>query len=396
MLSGAKENGKTGKEYGFFTILFCVSEVYTTCFSSLSHSILPNVIRDYLEKNKILISSYLDTFFTRKREALSFLGDTGQNALQRLHDFTVRGKMIRGGCAILAYSLFTDENIEKALPAAAAAEFFQSALLVHDDIMDRDLSRRGHPSLYHQYQQVLEKQSLPDSLHSGESLAICAGDIAFFLGYELLSLLRPPETGNRITEYASKELSNVAAAQMIDVRRGLDPEFPDEREIIKLYRYKTGRYTFSLPFWMGARLAGAEEKNLVLLEKIGELLGILFQIKDDELGLFGDEKVLGKPVGSDLREGKKTLHIALLYKMGSQKIRRELSAVNSAGTVSDPQVDTIRNAAEQLEIRRYIETRYLQPVSRELTTLLAELRDILPASRTLLTHLIDFILNRDK
>ena len=78
-------------------------------------------------------------------------------------------------------------------------------------------------------------------------------------------------------------------------------------------RYKTGRYSFSLPLLAGAMLADAPAELRGKLETFGESIGLLFQIRDDELGLFGDERELGKPVGSDVREGKKTHHLLIAH-----------------------------------------------------------------------------------
>lgn len=387
---GIKENGKSGKIHGFFQ-----PAIHKLAINHLSNY-TSQVISDYLNKNKSRITAYLDLFFSAKKQELSFLGEEGQEVLQRLFDFTVRGKMVRGGCTILGYNLFSDKQSDIVLPAAAAAELFQSALLIHDDIMDRDESRRGFPSLYFQYHQVLKEKSLPDALHSGESLAICGGDIAFFLGYELLSRLRPSETGMKIIEYVSKELTGVAVAQMIDVKRGIDPVFPDEEAIIELYRYKTGRYTFSLPLWMGARLAGTEERNFTILEKMGELMGILFQLKDDELGLFGDDTVMGKPVGSDLREGKKTLHIALLHRMASEADRRVINAVMTEGEITGNGIKEIRECAERLKLKQYIESRYLRPLTAELQRLLNDLSDAFPQAIKIVDRLIIYITDRIK
>lgn len=94
-------------------------------------------------------------------------------------------------------------------------------------------------------------------------------------------------------------------AQIADVGFGTQETLPSLDEILEVYVYKTARYTITLPLCAGASFAGRPDA-IPALEAIGDPLGIVFQLQDDYLGLFGDEKELGKPVGSDIREGKKT------------------------------------------------------------------------------------------
>ena len=118
--------------------------------------------------------------------------------------------------------------------------------------MDKDTVRRGLEAIHVQY---------------GEAIGICVGDLLFFLGYELLT--------PSVIALASREFANVAVAQMQDVSGGGDT--------LATYTYKTARYTFSLPMMAGAILAGADKNTTDLLEKLGEAMGLLFQIRDDEL-----------------------------------------------------------------------------------------------------------------
>jgi geranylgeranyl diphosphate synthase type I len=152
------------------------------------------------------------------------------------------------------------KNVNEALPLACALELFHAAFLIHDDIMDGDAVRRGKPSMHAQV---------------GESVALSIGDMAIFCGYDVLSHL-----GQELVSYISRELANVTVAQMHDV-------YPREEQtrdaLLHTYTYKTARYTFSLPLAAGAILAGAPGETIAQLERLGESMGILFQIRDDEL-----------------------------------------------------------------------------------------------------------------
>jgi geranylgeranyl diphosphate synthase type I len=117
---------------------------------------------------------------------------------------------------------------------------------------------------------------------------------------------------------------------MEDIWYGSAGGVPSEKVILSLYARKTGRYSCSLPLMAGAALAGAAESELEELSRLGEAMGVLFQIRDDELGVFGDEADLGKPVGSDVREGKKTIFVrALLDALPPEEASRALSFFGS-------------------------------------------------------------------
>ncbi|MBN2351476.1 MAG: polyprenyl synthetase family protein [Spirochaetales bacterium] len=262
------------------------------------------------EAHKRLITAYLDRELGAAADPLTGVNRFGAEARSLLLEFTRRGKMIRGGLVALGYGLFRDDESEEATACGAALELLQSAILIHDDIMDRDLVRRGEKTLTAGYIETARAAGFADSDRTGEALGICLGDIGFFLAFRILSgIATPGPVAARLVTLFAREMAFVGAAQMLDVWSGaerLAARAMAEDEIISLYRYKTGRYTFALPLAAGALLAGREEM-IPALELIGEDLGVAFQLKDDELDLFGEEREIGKPVGSDLREGKHTL-----------------------------------------------------------------------------------------
>lgn len=239
-----------------------------------------------------------------------------------LGEYATSGKMLRGILACLGYELFSEAkgssgHDKDSIALATALELFQAGLLVHDDIMDKDDMRRGKPTLHKVFEQ---KEALRESATAGlpatcggmdfgslgEAMGICAGDIYYFIAWKLIARLGP-----RMGEGFSEELVKVCLAQMKDVQMGTSRSFPPLKEVLDVYAYKTARYTITLPLSSGARLAGRSDA-IPALEELGLNLGILFQLQDDYLGLFGDEEELGKPVGSDIREGKKTPYMVLL------------------------------------------------------------------------------------
>ncbi|TFG59724.1 MAG: polyprenyl synthetase family protein, partial [Spirochaetales bacterium] len=140
----------------------------------------------YFTGKREKITAYLRGFLDNVQKNFSAIHPLGADLIDRLFRFTAEGKMLRGALACLGYDLFRNSADDSMISLGAAIELFQSALLIHDDIMDRDVSRRGKPSLFYHYQQKALNENLSDAFHAGESLAICAGDAAFFLAYEIL------------------------------------------------------------------------------------------------------------------------------------------------------------------------------------------------------------------
>ena len=280
-----------------------------------------------LKKYSKKIESFLTTFLNARRPEMAAVNAWGADLVGRIRPFLTGGKMIRGSLILAAHDRFGGTAGRDAVKAAAAMELFHSAFLIHDDIMDDDPLRRGRPSVHVQYRLLAEQEGLSDPVGFGRGAALCAGDVLLFMGHEILaSLTSPPAVKSDVLRLFSRELAHVGPAQIQDVYFAKTSREVTREDIFRLYTYKTARYTFSLPLSVGARLAGVGPKALRELAEIGRDLGLIFQIKDDELGQFGDKKVTGKPVGSDVGEGKKTLYYLTLKKaLGSETPPKALS-----------------------------------------------------------------------
>jgi len=280
----------------------------------------------------------------------------------------LRGCLVRLGYELAAGRTPAGDDEQATTTAGAAMELFQSGLLIHDDIMDRDRVRRGAPTLHVSYESDLTRGRYDDAAHNAGSLGICAGDIAYFSAFRALSELPVSDAvARRIVSIAARELALVGVAQMQDVANGAIKEGsenpfrdgscePCEDAVLRLYRYKTGRYTFSLPLALGAALAGAGDETSHSLELAGENLGILFQLKDDELGLFADEAELGKPVGADIREDKKTLFRLRLFERADEQTSRRLRAIFGNREAGALETAFVRTMLVSLGIREELAT----------------------------------------
>lgn len=184
----------------------------------------------------------------------------------------------------------------QALPAAAAIELLHNFTLIHDDIEDRDRTRRGRPTLWAVW---------------GEPQAINAGDALFALAYRSLFNLQktqvPPETVLRAVNRYTDAILHITEGQHLDLSFESEGQV-DEATYLTMIRGKTAAL-LGLACELGGILAGATESRLAALGEFGVELGLAFQMQDDWLGLWGSAAQTGKPVGSDLRNRKKTLPI---------------------------------------------------------------------------------------
>lgn len=356
----------------------------------------------YFQARRDEISAFLLELFREKGAEFDLVNSLGRDLGERLYRFAVQGKMLRGGLVSLGYAVSrgraADESgsLERAALncAGAAMELLQSGLLVHDDIMDRDTTRRGHPTIFYQYAERAEQEGARDAHHLGEALGICAGDVCFFLAFELLSRLPVPDPLVRqALALCGRELARVAVAQMQDVSWGSSKDAPGEEEVLRLYVYKTGRYTFSLPLALGGMLGQADACTMDRLERLGECLGILFQIRDDELGLFGDPEKLGKPVGSDVREGKKTLFYSYLRRRASAEELKRLDSIFGNPQAGEAELELVHRLLERLGVRRSVEER-CEAFMSEARALIAELPDPPGGERGVLSELLEYTLAR--
>ena len=333
----------------------------------------------------------------------ALFGTRGEDSLERIVEFCSRGKMIRG-CLVFLGAQASDflpasrgSAVERSLPGVAAAmELFQAGLLAHDDIMDRDLTRRGAPTIHARYESEAREAGCPDAAHLGEALGICLGDLCYFEAYALLerSLAGLPRSGE-VIGLCSSVLSGVAVAQMSDVAWGAGTREPSEDEILAMYRGKTARYSFSLPLAAGALVADDPELASDL-SALGDELGMLFQIRDDELGLFGSPGATGKSLGSDLREGKKTLFRSRL--LGSAP-KAELPRLRALfGGEADPRpedLDYLRALAERTGVSEGIAA-LSRKAEASAEAVLRSRRIASAEARTALEGLVEYVTRREK
>ncbi|MEE8440611.1 MAG: polyprenyl synthetase family protein [Spirochaetia bacterium] len=311
----------------------------------------------------------------------------------RLIEFSTRGKLIRGSLVAAAAEAFDYKPTADLYDVAAAVELTQSFLLIHDDIMDQDAVRRGQPSVFEQYRRMGEESGCADTQRFGESMGICAGDIAMLLAFEAVAATSlDPELRTELMRRIAAGIADVAIAQMADVFNGHRPDHATEEEILAVYRYKTGRYTFSLPLCLGALIANAPLDEVEDLGRWGELQGTIFQIRDDQLGLMEDGEDTGKPAGSDIGADKQTLHRLKLL-TAAKGTRWEHVPSYFGKPVSREKLNEVRAALRELGILREIDRR-IERLDEESVAIMDEMRSFGPGAKSMLQEIAAF--NRER
>ncbi|MGE3192170.1 MAG: polyprenyl synthetase family protein [Microbacteriaceae bacterium] len=259
------------------------------------------------------VDAVLGRFFSLAKKRAAALGAEYEQLWVELEANTVGGKRFRPRMVFAAYDALGGTDVEAAAYVGAAFELLHTALIVHDDVIDRDFVRRGAPNLAGTYRDraLAAGTSLAGAEHRGISAAVIAGDLALFNAYRLIDRSGVGDrVRRRLIEVMDDALFASAAGELIDVDFSFMTDVPLVDDILTMERLKTAVYSFECPLQAGAILAGASEETVTTLGDFGREMGIAYQIVDDLLGVFGTEAETGKTTIGDLREGKRTVLIA--------------------------------------------------------------------------------------
>lgn len=247
-------------------------------------------------------------------------------------EYTLRGgKRLRAILIALGYLSRGIVDLEPIKELMASIEFLQSYLLVHDDVMDRDEVRRGGPTLHAFFRDKCINQGfIGDCNHYGVSQAIVAGDYLESIAIgAIANLSLKPEVAIALIKRYSEGLRAVAYGQYLDVlMANKSLREVKATDVLKVHELKTASYTVELPLHLGVIARDPGDRELLsLYSDFSKPAGIAFQLRDDILGLYGDPRVTGKPVGSDVRERKKTLLVVKAYELGDVSDRKILEEI---------------------------------------------------------------------
>ncbi|MCS7483485.1 polyprenyl synthetase family protein [Umezawaea endophytica] len=244
--------------------------------------------------------------------------------------------------------------------ALIALELLQACALVHDDVMDRSTTRRGAPAAHVVFATRHQRERWAgESRRYGDSAAVLVGDLALAWADDALVTagLDGPALARAWVPWQAMR-TEMMAGQHLDLLAGARREESLER-VLRVARYKTAAYTVERPLHLGAALADAPPDLVNSLREFGRDLGVAFQLRDDLLGVFGDSAATGKPVGDDLREGKRTplmaIAIGLARASGRLDAVHELRSCLEGWHHTDSALATVRDLLHDLGAVRVVE-----------------------------------------
>jgi geranylgeranyl diphosphate synthase, type I len=246
------------------------------------------------------IEQRLAALWSERAGALGRHGPEVAAMVAAARDLTLRGgKRYRAALLAAAYAGVAPEApLEPAFQVGIALELLQTYLLIQDDWMDGDLTRRGGPTVHAALAGRL------GGAHLGASSAMLSSDLCLNLAFEVVATIDlPAPRVLGVLRTLTRVHEDVIVGQQIDMAGRAE-------DVEAMHALKTGSYTVRGPLALGAVLAGAPEGTLAALTRFAAPLGVAFQLRDDLLGTFGATEETGKPVGNDLRAGKRTAILA--------------------------------------------------------------------------------------
>ncbi|MGH7204083.1 MAG: polyprenyl synthetase family protein [Candidatus Levyibacteriota bacterium] len=310
-----------------------------------------NYYKNAANKISLEINAYLSLWIKNNIHISPRLGPL----LTALGEGAKGGKRIRGMLVILGYSLalqksLTSKEEKTILQVAVAYEIFQTAILAHDDIIDKSELRRGIRTLHHHL----------GGNHYGISQTISLGDLGFFIAYKIMAEIQFSEhLKTKALAFFSDSLTKTVLGQMLDVEFSHKKFALSEnllQEIVQMYKLKTAYYTFIAPLSLGAILAGADETFLASIKVFGENVGVLFQLQDDLSDIFDNSKDTKKDSGADIKEGKITLLYAKAMQNANTTQRNILDKYYGKALTDKKTLSEIQKVFIQTNARTYIQT----------------------------------------
>lgn len=269
------------------------------------------------------VRRHLAVVIQEHRDAAGEYSRATQTLWSRIELALEGGKLTRPRLVLLGHQAFaspaTDgtesgDGLERVIQLGSAFELLHCSLLMHDDVIDRDFTRRGRPTLSALYRDdaLARGKSAQDAEHAGHAAAIIAGDLLLAAAIRLARRAADSlPAAEAIESSFHQAIHHAGAGELEDLLFSLDPVPAQVHEVLRMEKLKTAAYSFSVPLHTGALLAGADAAGASALANIGSQLGVAYQLIDDILGTFGDPDQTGKSIESDLREGKSTILTAM-------------------------------------------------------------------------------------
>ena len=362
-----------------------------------------------------LVQERIDAFLAERAPELSRIAPELDPFVDFSRDFLAGGKRFRALFCYWGWEAVSgiDEafdlspvaerrpDLDAIVQAASALEIFHAAALVHDDIMDNSDTRRGRPSAHKRFETLHSEGAwLGNPLAFGQSAALLLGDLLLSWSDELFDgALRSLES--RDASAAARVEFNlmrteVTVGQYLDIlEENAWRNHPESELLPRAHRvivYKSAKYSVEAPLAIGAALGGGTAEQAAALRAFGLPLGVAYQLRDDMLGVFGDPAVTGKPAGDDLREGKRTVLVALARNALSPGTRNLLDELLGDPALDDRQVEMLQSAIRDSGAIEQVE----RIIDRNVGLAKAAVADapLSPSARRQLLELADTVIRR--
>ena len=297
------------------------------------------------------VQAAVDAEIATQSRALSEIGDDLTPLTAAVEALLRGGKRLRAAFLYWGYRAGGGPDSEAVIRAATAMEFFQAAALLHDDVMDDSDTRRGMPSAH---RRLADGHSAAGWSGSGDRFgvagAILAGNLCLTWSDELFATSGLPTSeltrARPVFDRMRTQLMGGQFLDLLDSVRGWE-DLTTEQRIARarnVIRYKSAKYTIEHPLLIGATAADVSATDRDALSAYGLDLGEAFQLRDDLLGVFGDPAHTGKPAGDDLREGKRTVLVALTLEHAGPSTAALFDKLLGVHDLAEADVDDLRAA----------------------------------------------------
>jgi geranylgeranyl diphosphate synthase type I len=305
------------------------------------------------------------------------------------------GKRIRGSLVMLGYELSGGTDRRMIVQAARAIEMLHAYILIIDDVQDRATLRRGKPSAHKLLAEYHRKHHLRgDADYAGISLALNAALAGAHTAQAILAKLQAdPARVLKTIESINQTIMVTAHGQAMDIMNELVNR-PDPTDIDKVLEWKTAQYTIINPLHVGMILAGAPQQALDAVRPYALHAGKAFQITDDILGIFGDEKSLGKLPGDDIREGKGTLLTLYVLEHGTAADCKQLEKCLGNPELSDQDFADCKRIIERSGALANAEAQVAAHIADAMQALETVARVWTPEAATFLRELAEALASR--
>ncbi|HEX9034267.1 MAG TPA: polyprenyl synthetase family protein [Streptosporangiaceae bacterium] len=290
------------------------------------------------------VGTALDDFVGRQRRQLGEISAEMAPCVDAISDLLAGGKRLRAAFCYWGWRACGGTDGPEIFAAAAALELLHASALVHDDVMDASDTRRGQPAVHKRFatrHAAAGWRGAPDAFGAGA--AILVGDLLLAWTDEMLrGSGLPPDALWRGLTVLDAMRTEVFAGQFLDlVGQAAGTSALDGA--LRVVTYKSAKYTVERPLHLGAELARNAAPAHAAFTEYGIPIGIAFQLRDDVLGVFGDPAKTGKPVIDDLREGKRTVMLAIARERADQAQAEILDRAIGDPLLSEAEAEQVRS-----------------------------------------------------